>query len=61
MKTHIKSNYLVNLVKIYFKSMFKIVKKSSKINGQPTHLSSLYIKERDCKYLIEVLDDMDID
>ena len=41
MKNHIKRIYLVNSVKIHFRFMFQIIKKSLKLKSKPTRLSSL--------------------
>ena len=41
MKNHIKRIYLVNSVKIHFRFMFQIIKKSLKLKSKPTRLPSL--------------------
>ena len=38
MKNHIKRIYLVNSVKIHFRFMFQIIKKSLKLKSKPTSL-----------------------
>ena len=41
MKNHIKRIYLVNSVKIHFRFMFQIIKKSLKLKSKPMRLPSL--------------------
>ena len=41
MKNHIKRIYLVNSVKIHFRFMFQIIKKSLKLKSKLTRLPSL--------------------